>query len=228
MKYAVTTHPTTTVPVSGGDAVFPVRRIYCVGRNYAEHTREMGGSPERSPPCFFTKPSDAIVPDGSAIDYPQATANLHHEVELVLAIGEGGKDLPKRTAINHVFGYAVGIDLTRRDLQKVAKDSGMPWDSAKAFDNSAPCSAIVPVSEVGHPDDAAIWLKVNGETKQSSNISEMIWSVTEVIAVLSTLFELQPGDLVFTGTPAGVGPLVSGDSIEAGIDGVSTLVVSIN
>lgn len=187
----------------------------------------MGGSPERTPPCFFTKPADAIVADGAIIDYPQATNNLHYEVEMVLAIGEGGKDLSKHTAINHVYGYAVGVDLTRRDLQKAAKDQRTPWDSGKAFDNSAPCSAIMPASEIGHPDDAAIWLNVNGVSKQSSNTAAMIWSNAEIVAVLSTLFELRPGDLIFTGTPEGVGAIVSGDRLEAGIDGVGTLALSI-
>jgi len=227
MNYAIPVPNRTVVPVANSDAVFPVRRIYCVGRNYAAHTREMGGSPEKNPPCFFTKPADAVVADGNTIDYPQATGNLQYEVELVLAIGKGGKDLPKSTAINHVFGYAVGIDLTRRDLQKAAKDTGMPWDSGKAFDNSAPCSTIVPASEIGHPDNAAIWLSVNGETKQSSNISNMIWPVADIVAVLSTLFKLAPGDLIYTGTPEGVGPIVSGDKIEAGIKGVGQLCISI-
>jgi fumarylpyruvate hydrolase len=212
-----------TVEVAGSDARFPVHRIYCVGRNYAAHAREMGMDPEREPPFFFSKPADAIVPNGAAVPYPPCTANLHHEIELVVAIGEGGSNIPVENALAHVFGYAVGNDLTRRDLQFAAKEKGQPWDVSKGFDHSAPISAIGRVADVGHPERGAIWIEVNGERRQSADLAEMIWTVPEVIAELSMLFELRPGDLIFTGTPAGVGPVVPGDSLVGGIDGLDTL-----
>jgi len=212
-----------TVEVAGSDARFPVHRIYCVGRNYAAHAREMGMDPEREPPFFFSKPADAIVPNGAAVPYPPRTANLHHEIELVVAIGEGGSSIPVENALAHVFGYAVGNDLTRRDLQSAAKEKGQPWDVSKGFDHSAPISAIRRVADVGHPERGAIWIEVNGERRQSADLSEMIWTVPEIIAELSALFELRPGDLIFTGTPAGVGPVVPGDSLVGGIDGLDTL-----
>jgi fumarylpyruvate hydrolase len=200
-----------------------VHRIYCVGRNYAAHVREMGNDPQREPPCFFMKPADAVVANGSPVPYASRTANLHHEVELVVAIGAGGRHIAPRSALEHVFGYAVGNDLTRRDLQFAAKDKGLPWDVAKGFDHSAPLTAIRTVADAGHLSSGRIWLEVNGHTRQDANLAEMIWSVPEIIAELSTLFELQPGDLIFTGTPAGVGPVERGDSIVAGIDGLDTL-----
>jgi fumarylpyruvate hydrolase len=212
-----------TVEVAGSTARFPVHRIYCVGRNYAAHAREMGMDPEREPPFFFTKPADAVVPNGAPVPYPPRTANLHHEIELVVAIGEGGKDIPVANALAHVFGYAVGNDLTRRDLQTAARNDGRPWDVAKGFDQSAPITAIRRVADLGHPERGAIWLEVNGETRQRADLSEMIWDVPEIIAELSTYFELRPGDLVFTGTPAGVGPVRRGDSLVGGIDGLDTL-----
>jgi fumarylpyruvate hydrolase len=212
-----------TVEVAGSTARFPVHRIYCVGRNYAAHAREMGMDPEREPPFFFTKPADAVVPNGAPVPYPPRTANLHHEIELVVAIGEGGKDIPVANALAHVFGYAVGNDLTRRDLQAAARNDGRPWDVAKGFDHSAPLTSIRRVADVGHPESGAIWLEVNGETRQRADLSEMIWDVPEIIAELSTYFELRPGDLVFTGTPAGVGPVQRGDSLVGGIDGLDTL-----
>jgi fumarylpyruvate hydrolase len=215
--------PRPTVAISGTAVRFPVHRIYCVGRNYAAHVREMGSDPTREPPCFFTKPADAVVANGAPVRYPTRTSNLHHEVELVVAIGKGGKQIPVAEAPEHVFGYAVGNDLTRRDLQAQAKDNGLPWDVAKAFDHSAPITAIRPVSEGGHVASGRIWLEVNGQLRQDSNVAELIWSVPEIVAELSTLFELQPGDLIFTGTPAGVGALQRGDSIVAGIDGLDTL-----
>ncbi len=215
--------PRPTVAIAGSTARFPVHRIYCVGRNYAAHAREMGGDPAREPPCFFTKPADAVVANGSPVRYPPRTTNLHHEVELVIAIGRGGKQIPVAAALEHVFGYAVGNDLTRRDLQAHAKDHGLPWDVAKAFDHSAPITAIRPVSAGGHLDSGRIWLEVNGQSRQNANVAEMTWNVAEIIAELSTLFELQSGDLIFTGTPAGVGAVQRGDSIVAGIDGLDTL-----
>jgi fumarylpyruvate hydrolase len=215
--------PRPTVAISGSTVRFPVHRIYCVGRNYAAHAREMGADPVREPPCFFTKPADAVVANGSPVRYPPRTSNLHHEVELVVAIGKGGRHIPATEALEHVFGYAVGNDLTRRDLQTQAKDNGLPWDVAKGFDHSAPITAIRPVSDGGHPTSGRIWLEVNGQSRQDANLSELIWSVPEIVAELATLFELQAGDLIFTGTPAGVGAVQRGDSIVAGIDGLDTL-----
>lgn len=212
-----------SVEVIGSDTRFPVHRVYCVGRNYAAHAREMGMDPEREPPFFFSKPADAVVANGTPVPYPPRTANLHHEIELVVAIGVGGRDIPLANALAHVFGYAVGNDLTRRDLQFAAREQGRPWDVSKGFDCSAPVSAIRPASEMGHVEHAAIWLEVNGEPRQRANLSEMIWSVPEIVAELSTYFELRPGDLIFTGTPEGVGPVRPGDSLVGGIDGLETL-----
>ena len=218
---------TPRVAIQGQSQGFPVHRIYCVGRNYAAHVREMGADPEREPPCFFMKPADAVVPNGAAVPYAPRTADLHHEVELVVAIGVGGGDIATAAALGHVFGYAVGNDLTRRDLQSVAKRAGLPWDVAKAFDHSAPISAIRPVVAGGHVASGRIWLEVNGEPRQDADVAGMTWSVPEIIAELSTLYLLQPGDLIFTGTPAGVGPVQRGDRIVAGIDGLETLRTSI-
>jgi len=218
--YVLPPPPVATVAVSGAAARFPVRRILCVGRNYAAHAREMGQDPEREPPFFFTKPADAVVDTGVDIPYPSVTADLHHEIELVVAIAEGGADIAVDQALAHVFGYGVGVDLTRRDLQAQAKDKGRPWDFAKGFDLSAPMGPLVPVSRIGHPNRAAIHLSVNGEVRQSADISDMIWSVPEVIAEASRYIALAPGDLIFTGTPAGVGPLVRGDAVEGAVAGV--------
>lgn len=215
--------PVPSVEVRGAPFRFPVHRIYCVGRNYAEHAREMGTDPVREPPFFFSKPADALVPDGADIPYPPRTRNLHHEVELVVAIGRGGRDIDPAQALDHVYGYAVGNDYTRRDLQKAARDAGRPWDTAKGFDHSAAIGAIHPAAQVGHPSRARIWLSVNGELRQQADVADMIWDVPGVVAELSTLFELQPGDLIYTGTPAGVGAVVPGDSVVAGIDGLGTL-----
>ena len=223
MSYEFAPPMAPSVEIAGSSTRFPVHRIYCVGRNYAAHAREMGADPVREPPFFFAKPADAVVPNGAAVPYPSRTANLHHEIELVLAIGEGGRNIPVANALAHVFGYAVGNDLTRRDLQAAAKDRGQPWDTAKGFDHSAPITAIRRVADVGHPARGAIWLEVNGEPRQRADVCEMIWSVPEIVSELSTLFELKPGDLVFTGTPAGVGPVVRGDSIVGGVDGLDTL-----
>jgi fumarylpyruvate hydrolase len=208
--------------ISGSSQRFPIHRIYCVGRNYAEHVKEMGGEVGREPPVFFTKPADAVMPNDAAIPYPSRTSNLHHEIELVIAIGRGGRDIPKDRALEYVFGYAVGNDLTRRDLQAASKQKGHPWDTSKGFDYSAPLAAIRPATQ-GHLSKGRIWLAVNGQSRQESDIGEMIWSVPEVITELSTLFELKPGDLIFTGTPAGVGALQPGDRIEGGIEGLETL-----
>jgi fumarylpyruvate hydrolase len=219
--------PRPSLEVVDTDDRFPLHRIYCVGRNYAKHAREMGMDPEREPPFFFGKPADALVSNGTPIPYPSRTKNLHHEIELVVAIGTPGRDIPLDSALAHVYGYAVGLDLTRRDLQAAALDQRRPWDVAKGFDHSAPVSAIRPASEIGHLEQGAIWLDVNGETRQRANLSEMIWSVPEIVSELSTYFELQPGDLIFTGTPEGVGAVKRGDSLVGGIDGLETLRVTI-
>ena len=210
--------------IRGTSDLFPVRRIFCVGRNYAAHRREMGGD-DREPPFFFTKPADALVASGAAIPYAQTTSNLHHEVELVVAIGTGGRDIAIGEALAHVYGYAVGVDLTRRDLQAAAREKGQPWDSAKGFDQSAPMSAITPCH--GGAWSGSIRLAVNGQTRQSADLADMIWSVPEIIAECSRLWTLAPGDLIFTGTPEGVGPLVAGDGVSAAIDGLDDLRFSI-
>jgi fumarylpyruvate hydrolase len=213
--------------IHGSSRRFPVHRIYCVGRNYAAHARESGADPDREAPFYFMKPADAIMPDGSRIPYPPRTRDLHHEIELVVAIATGGSNIPVADALSHVFGYAVGIDLTRRDLQNEAKNAGRPWDTSKGFDHSAPVSAIHRVADVGHPSSGRIWLEVNGTTRQDGDLSELIWSVPEAIAELSTLFALAPGDLIFTGTPAGVGALQPGDKVSGGIEGVGEIQVEI-
>ena len=215
------------VPVVGRDQTFPVRHIYCVGRNYAAHTREMGRDPDREAPFFFTKAADMIVPGGGRIPYPPRTADMHHEVELVVAIGEGGRDIETARAREHIFGYAIGVDLTRRDLQRMAKEMGRPWDTGKQFANAAPIGAIHPVSEVGHPTSGAITFAVNGVPRQAGDLGDMIWSIEEIIAELSTLYELMPGDLIYTGTPAGVGALVLGDVGEGRIEGLGDLRIEI-
>lgn len=217
------TPPPPTVEIAGSRHRFAVHRIYCVGRNYGAHAREMGMDPAREPPCFFSKPADAVVPNGTCVSYPPRTSDLHHEIELVVAIGKGGCNIARPAALTHVFGYAVGNDLTRRDLQARARSKGLPWDVSKGFDASAPLSAIRPASEVGHPTSGRIWLEVNGQPRQDADLAEMIWNVGEIVAELSTFFELRPGDLIFTGTPAGVGPLVRGDHVVGGIDGLETL-----
>jgi fumarylpyruvate hydrolase len=212
------------VPVAGaGDAVFPVRRVFCVGRNYAAHAREMGGDPNREPPFFFTKPADALVTGGADTPYPPATENLHHEMELVVAIGTGGVDIPPEAALAHVFGYAAGLDLTRRDLQDVAKAARRPWDMAKGFDASAPIGEISPSAVIGHKAAGRIALTVNGVARQQGDLADQIWAVPEIIAALSQLVRLQPGDLIFTGTPEGVAAVVRGDRLRGEIAGVGTV-----
>jgi fumarylpyruvate hydrolase len=208
--------------VAGTDQRFPVHRIYCIGLNYADHIREFGRDPQASPPVFFMKPADAVVENGAAIPYPPRTENFHYEIELVVAIGRGGRDIGAAQALGHVFGYAAGNDLTRRDLQKAAKDRGEPWDTAKGFDHSAPVGAIRPAA-LGHLKRGRIWLTVNDEKRQESDVSHMIWDVPHIIAALSQLYELEAGDLIFTGTPSGVGPLRPGDRLEGGIEGLEVL-----
>ncbi|EJN39631.1 MULTISPECIES: fumarylacetoacetate hydrolase family protein [Pseudomonas] len=207
--------------VAGSQEQFPIRRVFCVGRNYSEHAREMGHDPDREPPFFFMKPNDAIVPASGQIPYPPLTSDLHHEVELVIAIGLGGKNIKKEAALDHVWGYSVGVDLTRRDLQAKAKSMGRPWDWAKGFDASGPCASIHPVTQTGHPSKGRIWLEVNGELRQEGDLSQQIWSVPEIVAHASQAVQLKPGDLIFTGTPAGVGSVNSGDRLRGGIEGVA-------
>jgi len=225
-KYVIEIGPTPSLPVAGSDARFPVGRIYCVGRNYAEHAREMGHDPNREPPFFFMKAANSIVQSGSAIAYPVQTKDVHHEIEMVVAIARGGKSIPVEKALEHVWGYGVGLDMTRRDIQGEAKKLGRPWEMGKSFDESAPVSEIKPAAKIGHPSKGAIWLKVNGQPKQQGDIAQMIWSVPEQIAYLSNLITLQPGDLIFSGTPAGVGPVKPGDKLEGHVDGVGDLAVS--
>ncbi|HEX6735177.1 MAG TPA: fumarylacetoacetate hydrolase family protein [Azonexus sp.] len=228
MNYAFAPHAVPVLPLTGSDLVFPVRRIFCVGRNYADHAREMGAHDQadgREPPFFFTKPGDAVVGGSGeiAVRYPPATANLHHEIELVVALAAGGADIPVAQAPSLIFGYAAGLDLTRRDLQAQAKAKGYPWDMGKGFDQSAVCGPIVPVANCGHPALGRIWLKVNGQLRQDGDLAAMSWKVPEIIAQLSTLVTLAAGDLIYTGTPAGVGAIVAGDLLEGGVDGVGTL-----
>jgi fumarylpyruvate hydrolase len=222
MNFVIPAPPRQVLEVAGNNATFPVRRIYCVGRNYIEHIRETGND-EREPPFFFQKPADALVPSGGEFPYPPLSTNVHHEIELVAAISEGGRNIPADKALDHVYGYAVGIDMTRRDLQGEAKEMRRPWEPGKAFDHAAPCTPIVPASEIGHPDKARIWLKVNGEIRQDANIDDMIWNLPETIAHLSQSYELQPGDLILTGTPAGVGPVERGDVVTGGVEGVGEI-----
>jgi len=226
-EFVITAPETASVAVAGSSARFPVRRVFCVGRNYAAHAREMGSDPNREPPFFFTKPADAVVPASGAVPYPPSTNDMHHEIELVVALKAGGKDIDAVQALDLVWGYGVGLDLTRRDLQAVAKDAGRPWDMAKGFDASAPCSALHPVSDVGHPAQARIWLEVNGTLRQEGNLDEMIWPIADVIASLSRLVTLAPGDLIYSGTPSGVGALQPGDRVRGGVDGVDTFELTI-
>jgi fumarylpyruvate hydrolase len=219
-EYVFAPPPTAAVAVVGSTGRYPVHRIYCVGLNYADHIKEMGAAP--TPPVFFMKPADAVVANGATVPYPPATANFHYEIELVVAMGCAGRDIPAARALEHVFGYAAGNDLTRRDLQSAAKQKGQPWDASKGFDCAAPVAAIRPAS-AGHLGRGRIWLTVNGVLRQESDLSRMLWNVPQIIAALSGLFELQPGDLIFTGTPAGVGALQPGDVLEGGVEGLEVL-----
>lgn len=224
MPFVFDPPPIPSLPIAGNDASFPVHRIYAIGRNYADHAKEMGAQlVSRANPVFFMKPADAVVPEGGDVPYPSVTHDFHHEVEMVVALAGGGRDIDAAHALACVFGYGVGLDLTRRDLQAAMKAKGLPWDVAKGFDHSAPVSALRSASEIGHPDHARLSLAVNGQIRQVSDIANMIFPVPEVIAELSKLFELQPGDLIFTGTPAGVGPLVRGDRYRAELAGVAVL-----
>jgi fumarylpyruvate hydrolase len=227
--YAFPPEPQVAVPVAGRDTLFPVRRLYCVGRNYAAHAREMGFDPDREPPFFFCKPDNSLVvaPPGQTVEfpYPPQSANVHHEIELVVAIGRSGRDIPVEQALAHVYGYAVGLDMTRRDLQFKMRDKGRPWELGKAFDHSAPIGWIHAAEDIGHPASGVVWLQVDGVDRQRSDINALIWSVPEVIANLSTYFALQPGDLIYTGTPEGVGPVVRGQTMRGGIDGLGEISV---
>jgi 2-keto-4-pentenoate hydratase/2-oxohepta-3-ene-1,7-dioic acid hydratase in catechol pathway len=219
------------IPVADSDEFFPVRRIYCIGRNYAAHAREMGSDPTREPPFFFQKPTDAVqfVPQGTVADhpYPTLTKNYHYEAELVAALHKGGRNVAVANALSHVYGYTLGLDMTRRDLQRALGDEKKPWEIGKSFDHSAPLGSLHKVGQVGHFAQGAIWLKVNGQMKQNANLNQMIWSVAEQISKLSEAFELFPGDIIFSGTPENVGPVVRGDVIEMHIDGLPDLSVKI-
>lgn len=218
--------PAATIPsiaIFESTTRFAVRRIFCVGRNYADHAREMGNDPDREPPFFFTKPADAVVDDGATLPYPPQTENLHHEAELVVAIGLAGVDINAKQALRHVWGYATGNDLTRRDMQAAAKEMRRPWDLAKGFDHSAPCGALHPVSEIGHPVQGRITAHVDGALRQDGDLADMIWPVADVIAYLSCSVALAAGDLIYTGTPAGVGPIIRGQSCTVAIDGLSSV-----
>jgi fumarylpyruvate hydrolase len=217
--YVIEPPKVSAVPVLGG-GLFPVRRIFCVGRNYAEHAREMGGDPSREPPFFFCKPADAILTNGADMPYPPGTADLHHEMELTVVLAKGGVNIAESEALAHVFGYAASLDMTRRDLQGEAKKMGRPWDMAKGFDASAPIGEIMPAAQFGHPASGLIELRVNGAVRQSSDIAKMIWNIPETIAYISRLVTLQPGDLIMTGTPEGVGACERGDVLEGSVAGI--------
>lgn len=222
-EYVIELPDAPSLAVRGTDGRFPVRRVYCVGRNYADHAREMGHDPQREEPFFFQKNADSVVAEDGCFIYPPATQEVHHEIEMVVAIGRGGENIPVEHALRHVYGYAVGLDMTRRDLQADLKKQGRPWEVAKAFDGAAPCSEIMPVSVADHPDKGKIWLDVNGVRRQNGDLGQMIWKVPEILSHLSYLFALKPGDLIFSGTPAGVGPVMRGDELSGGVEGVGEL-----
>jgi len=226
-SFVVPAPPVVSVPIRGTEQRFPVHRIYCVGRNYAAHAVEMGHDPEKELPFFFQKSPDNLVTESRSFPYPAASRDVHHEIELVVALGRGGTDIPVVEALDCVYGYAVGLDMTRRDLQGEAKKAGRPWEVGKAFEQSAPCGPLVAASEIGHPAEGAIWLDVNGVRRQEGDLAHMIWKVPEIIAILSGLFELRAGDLVMTGTPAGVGPVQRGDHLHGHIDGIGELEIDV-
>ncbi|MCJ9703117.1 fumarylacetoacetate hydrolase family protein [Bradyrhizobium sp. SHOUNA76] len=226
-EFVIPSPPISSVAVAGTTARFPVRRIICVGRNYAAHAREMGRDPDREPPFFFLKPADTVVDDGATLPYPPETKNFHFEIELVVAIGKQGFDIPVESTLDHVYGYAVGIDLTRRDLQMQAREQGRPWDWGKGFDRSAPIAPIHPVDKVGHPQSGRIWLAVDGKLKQDSDIAKLIWPVRDIISIASRSMELKPGDLIMTGTPEGVGPVERGETLTGGVAGLGEIKIKI-
>ncbi len=215
-----------TLPVRGTAKLFPVHRIYCIGRNYAAHAVEMGHDPDKEPPFFFQKNPDNLLV-GQDFPYPPESSDVHYELEMVVGLAKGGKNIPIETALDHVFGYGVGLDMTRRDLQNEAKKQGRPWEVGKAFEQSAPCSELIPVSAIGHPDQGAVWLKVNGEVRQEGDLNQMLWKTAEQISILSRFFELKPGDLIMTGTPSGVGAVKRGDKLEGHVAGVCNLKVNV-
>ncbi len=225
--YVIPPASRATLSVSGTAERFPVHRVYCVGRNYAAHAVEMGHDPDKEPPFFFQKNPDNLIADATEFPYPKASNDVHHEVELLVALKSGGEDIAVADALDCVFGYGVSLDMTRRDLQGEMKKLGRPWEIGKAFEMSAPAGPIMPVSQVGHPDHGDIWLKINDEVRQSGDLNQMIWKTPEMISILSTLFTLQPGDVILTGTPAGVGPVRRGDSLHANVDGVGELRVRV-
>jgi fumarylpyruvate hydrolase len=225
-QYVIAPAPQATIAVAGTNKKFPVRRVWCVGRNYLEHIREMGQD-EREPPFFFAKPADAVVPDGATVPYPSLTKDLHHEVELVVALKSGGRNIDVKRANDCIYGYGVGIDLTRRDLQIASRDIKRPWEVGKAFDQSAPCGALRPASEIGHPTKGRIALKCNGKVRQDGDLNQMIWNVPEVISKLSEMVELAAGDIIMTGTPSGVAATVAGDKLECEVEGVGTLTITL-
>lgn len=226
-EYVLPPPAVPSVAVAGTDARFPVRRIICVGRNYAAHAREMGRDPDREPPFFFLKPADTVVGNGATVPYPPETSNFHYEIELIVAVGRGGVDIPVERALDHVYGYAVGIDLTRRDLQLQAREQGRPWDWGKGFDFSAPIAPLRRVEEVGHPKSGRIWLAVDGQVKQDSDIAKLTWPVPDIIASVSRSMELRPGDLIMTGTPEGVGLVKHGEVMTGGIDGLGEIKIAV-
>ena len=223
MSYVISPPEPTILPIRGNSAYFPVHRVYCVGRNYAAHAIEMGHDPDREDPFFFQKNPDNLVINGGDFPYPDKSSDVHHEIEMVVALNKGGRNIQVEEALGHVWGYGVALDMTRRDLQGQCKKAGRPWEIGKAFDHSAPCSELVPASEIGHPDSGAVRLKVNGETRQEGDLNQLIWKVPEMISFLSGLFTLSPGDLILSGTPSGVGPVARGDVLEGHIEGVGDL-----
>ena len=227
MTYVFTPPTLPTLPVQGTDELFPVHRLYCIGRNYADHAVEMGHDPDKEPPFFFQKNQDGLVGPGGDFPYPPKTSDVHHEIELVVALKSGGTNIPVEKALDQVFGYGVGLDMTRRDLQGEAKKLGRPWEIGKAFEHAAPCSALVTAAAIGHPDHGAIRLQVNGDLRQSGDLDQMIWKVPEMISYLSDYFTLAPGDLIFSGTPAGVGPVQRGDRLQGSVEGVGMIEVEV-
>ena len=226
MKFVITAPSQPCLAVAGSTDLFPVRRIWCVGRNYADHAREMGHDPTREAPFFFQKPSDSIVPSGATLDYPAMTQDLHHEIELVICIGTSGRNIPLDKALDHVYGYALGLDMTRRDLQSEAKKLARPWELGKSFDASCPITPVQPAAKIGHPKSGAIWVKVNGVTKQTGDLNQQIWQIDETISFLSKYVTLEPGDIIMTGTPAGVGPCHAGDTLTGHCDHVGDISVT--
>lgn len=225
-EFVIAPPPVAAIPVAGSDARFPVRRVYCIGRNYAAHAVEMGHDPNKEPPFFFQKNPDNLDSSGQ-FPYPVKSSDVHHEVEMVVALKSGGTNIPLDRALDHVWGYGVGLDMTRRDLQGIAKDMGRPWEIGKAFERSAPVGPLVPVEKTGHLDHGAVTLHVNGTLKQEGDLNQMIWKVPEMISYLSDYFELAAGDIIMSGTPSGVGPVVKGDRLEARIEGLDPLVVTV-